>query len=90
MQSAPPIRLRSALLAVLCLCGCGASERPAPVLVVGVDGFEWDVALPLLASGRMPHLAGLMQRGAYGLLETSQPTFSPILWTTIATGKEAR
>ena len=73
------------------LCGgCGSAERPAPVLVVGVDGFEWDVALPLLAEGRMPHLAGLMERGAYGLLETSQPTFSPILWTTIATGKQAR
>lgn len=90
MHRAAPIRLRAALLAALVLGGCGAGERPAPVLVVGVDGFEWDVALPLLAEGRMPHLAGLMERGAYGLLETSQPTFSPILWTTIATGKQAR
>lgn len=81
--------LRPAGLALfLALAGCGASERPAPVLVVGVDGFEWDVALPLLAQGRMPHLAGLMQRGNYGLLQTSVPTFSPLLWTTIATGKE--
>lgn len=77
-------------LAGLWLSTCTAERRPAPVLVVGVDGFEWDVALPLLAAGRMPHLAGLMERGAYGLLETSQPTFSPILWTTIATGKAAR
>jgi len=80
----------AALAALVGAPGCGSSERPAPVLVVGVDGFEWDVALPLLAEGRMPHLAGLMERGAYGLLETSQPTFSPILWTTIATGKDAR
>jgi hypothetical protein len=76
------------LTAAISAGACGARERSAPVLLVGVDGFEWDVALPLLAAGRMPHLAGLMQRGAYGLLETSQPTFSPVLWTTIATGKQ--
>lgn len=81
--------LALALLAALVpSLGCGSREAQPPVLVVGVDGFEWDVALPLLAAGRMPHLAGLMQRGTYGLLETSQPTFSPVLWTTIATGKE--
>ena len=59
----------------------------APILVIGVDGMEWDLAVELLAAGRMPHLAGLMERGAYGYLETLEPTFSPIIWTTIATGR---
>ncbi len=29
----------------------------------------------------------MMRQGAYGLLETFEPTSSPIIWTTIATGK---
>ena len=37
----------------------------------------------------MPTIAGLIERGAPGLLETTRPTFSPIIWTSIATGKGA-
>jgi predicted AlkP superfamily phosphohydrolase/phosphomutase len=46
---------------------------------------ERDVAL--IEQGRMPVMAGLMQRGAYGYLETIEPTWSPVIWTTMATGK---
>ncbi|HEX4823536.1 MAG TPA: alkaline phosphatase family protein [Candidatus Polarisedimenticolaceae bacterium] len=55
-------------------------------LVIGWDGASWDLILPLLEAGKMPHLAALMQRGAYGPLATFQPTLSPVLWTTVATG----
>ena len=41
----------------------------------------------LVAQGRMPVFADLMRRGTYGYLETTEPTFSPVIWTTIATGK---
>ena len=65
-------------------------ERPeieAPVLVIGVDGFEWRVALPLVRAGRMPHLEELIDRGLAGQLTPLEPTLSPRLWATIATGK---
>ena len=65
-------------------------ERPeidAPVLVIGVDGFEWRVALPLLREGRMPQLEKLVNRGLAGQLTPLEPTLSPRLWATIATGK---
>ncbi len=84
------------LVVALALLGCtrdepyDASRYPAPagpVVLFAVDGFEWDVALPLLAEGKLPHLAGLMQRGYYGELETFQPTASPVIWTSVATGK---
>jgi hypothetical protein len=59
----------------------------ARVLVVGADGLEWSVLRPLLAAGRCPNLRALMERGSFGRLATMTPTLSPILWTTIATGK---
>lgn len=77
-------------------CGDGAGDdgaaeaRAEPytrVLVVGMDGLEWSVLQPLLAQGRCPNMAGLMQRGVFGRLGTMIPTWSPVVWTTIGTGK---
>jgi len=83
----------SILLAVAALlAGCGTAvetvpSADAPLLIVGVDGLDWSVALPLVRGGRMPHLEGLMRRGRYGWLETLAPGKSPVIWTTIATGR---
>ena len=55
--------------------------------MIGVDGLEWDVLLPLVRDGKAPAMASLMRRGVFGKLETLQPTLSPVIWTTIATGK---
>lgn len=77
------------------LPGCGPAGPPeakplARVLLVGVDGLEWSVLHPLLADGRCPNLAALMKRGSYGTLGTFIPTWSPVIWTSIATGKTLR
>jgi hypothetical protein len=77
---------------VLAACAVACSGTPtahpaARVLVIGVDGLEWSVLRPLLAEGRCPNLRALMERGSFGRLETMQPTLSPIVWTTIATGR---
>jgi tetratricopeptide (TPR) repeat protein len=57
------------------------------VAVIGWDGADWEVAGPLLDAGRLPHLAALMDRGAHGDLRSMTPTLSPLLWTTVATGR---
>lgn len=78
------------LLAVACQReGSPTKEEPENprVLVIGVDGADWDILDPLIASGRMPTLATLMAKGSYGELETIEPILSPIIWTTIATGR---
>ncbi|MCC6660448.1 MAG: alkaline phosphatase family protein [Phycisphaerales bacterium] len=63
-------------------------ERTAPrILIVGWDAADWKIIDPLLAAGRTPHLAGLIARGVRGDLSTLQPMLSPLLWTSIATGK---
>lgn len=79
-----------ALLAVLALAlsACSGGEKRPPVVVIGADGLEWSVAEPLLAAGKMPNLQRLLDEGVGGTLETMVPTFSPALWTTIATGRE--
>jgi len=56
-------------------------------VVFAVDGLEWRVVLPLLRAGEMPNLEALMGAGTFGFLETIEPTLSPVVWTTIATGK---
>lgn len=57
------------------------------ILLVGWDAADWQVINPLLDAGRMPNLARLAERGAIGDLATLHPPYSPILWTSIATGK---
>jgi predicted AlkP superfamily pyrophosphatase or phosphodiesterase len=54
---------------------------------VGVDGLEWNVLLPLLKNGRLPNLTKMMKEGYYGQLATFMPTVSPVIWTSVATGK---
>jgi predicted AlkP superfamily phosphohydrolase/phosphomutase len=56
------------------------------VVVFGIDGGDWGVIDPLIASGRMPNMARVVREGAHGVLHSMQPSASPSLWTTIATG----
>lgn len=57
------------------------------ILLVGLDGYDWDVADPLMADGRLPVLASLVERGTRARLDTIQPILSPVIWTTVATGR---
>lgn len=70
---------------VLCLISCSPAKDP--VVLIGVDGLEWDVALPLIRQGRLPTLEDLMRRGSFGMLSTRAPAKSPVIWTTVVTGK---
>ena len=59
----------------------------APLLVIGVDGLEWDVILTMLPDGSLPNLARIMRQGIYGRLNTLRNPGSPVVWTSVATGK---
>ncbi len=56
------------------------------LLLFGIDGATWDLIDPLMAAGRLPNLARLVDAGARAELITMEPTLSPAIWTTIATG----
>jgi hypothetical protein len=87
----PSRRLVAALTAVALLAALGACRGATPrrerTVLFAVDGLEWSVLLPLLAAGRLPTLARLVERGSSGYLATVEPTYSPVVWTTIATGR---
>jgi len=57
-----------------------------PVIFVGLDGADWEMLDPLMASGAMPELARLLREGAGGVLDTLHPPLSPLVWTTMMTG----
>lgn len=63
------------------------NETPTtPVLLVGVDGVDWKIALPLMKMGAMPVVERLSRRGV--MSDLLSPTMaSPVEWTSIVTGK---
>jgi predicted AlkP superfamily phosphohydrolase/phosphomutase/Flp pilus assembly protein TadD len=74
------------LLSVL-LTGCGPDPEPGRVLVLGLDGADPNAVDLLMSEGKLPNFAKLRQEGAYGRLLSAKPLLSPVVWTTIATGK---
>ncbi len=54
---------------------------------MGWDGADWKLLDPLLKDGRLPNLAGVIARGRTWSFATYQPMASPLIWTTIATGR---
>ncbi len=61
----------------------GCAER---VVLLGIDGADWRTIDPLLEAGAMPNLARILGHGVRAPLRVDRPTWSPVLWTTIATG----
>lgn len=58
-------------------------------MFVGLDSFDWKVINPLLEKAYLPNIQKLISSGASSPIETLDPPFSPMLWTSIATGKTA-
>ena len=62
-------------------------KKKNKVLLIGWDAADWKIIGPLLAKGQMPALKSLIDRGVYGNMSTMNPPYSPMLWSTVATGK---
>jgi len=94
-QDAPSVAVRALLLlaaGAFLFASCGRVETEAEpierrVVILGIDGLEWDIMGPLLESGRLPNFARLINEGAWGELRSLKFLESPMIWTSIATGK---
>jgi len=82
-----------ALLGILLIGAAGyvlfqsLSPSAGPVIVIGLDGADWNIMDPLFEQGKLPNLRALKDQGTWGVFETFRPTKSPVVWTSIATGK---
>ncbi len=88
----PHIGIVLTILLVFTAAGCTSkpTEKVEPlgkVFIVGLDGADWSIIDRLEAQGRLPNLARLRREGAWGVLRSQPPLLSPIVWTTIATGR---
>lgn len=58
------------------------------VIVVGVDGASWKVIGPMIERGELPTFARLREEGASDVeFDTLDITRSPVVWTSVATGR---
>ena len=55
------------------------------VIVLGVNGAEWDIIRPLLVRGQMPNLARVIERGVSGKLRTVSAPNCPKVYSIFAT-----
>ena len=60
----------------------GAKPR---VIVLGVNGMEWDIVRPLLLRGELPNLARVIDQGVHGKLRTLSAPNCPKVYSAIAT-----
>jgi hypothetical protein len=87
--------LSAAAAAAMVVVGAGCErEKPAAspaavnrVLVFGIDGGTWDVMRPMIEAGELPNLAKLYRSGIHGVLRSRNPALSPVVWSTIFTGR---
>jgi len=63
------------------------SSPPARVVFVGLDGLDWGLVDRCIADGACPTFAAMKATGAWAELRSQEPYLSPLIWTTIATGR---
>lgn len=56
------------------------------VAIFAIDGADWELISELSNDGRIPNIRALAQGGTTASMQTIQPTVSPMVWTTAATG----
>ncbi|MGH9510457.1 MAG: alkaline phosphatase family protein, partial [Terriglobales bacterium] len=62
-----------------------ASKAKPKVVVIGVNGAEWDFLRPLMVRGEMPNLAKVVENGTSGYLRTISSPNCPKVYTTFFT-----
>lgn len=62
-----------------------ATSKPR-LIIIGLDGADWDVIEPFIQQGELPVIESLMDRGSHCVLRSTVPPVTPCAWTTMYTG----
>jgi predicted AlkP superfamily phosphohydrolase/phosphomutase len=75
----------------LAAVACGGATVPdaQSMVVLGIDGMDYDLTRRLMGEGRLPNLSRLADRGAFQSLGTSFPPQSPVAWSNFITGLDS-
>jgi predicted AlkP superfamily phosphohydrolase/phosphomutase len=57
------------------------------VIALGLDGATFDLILPWVEEGILPHMAKILREGVWGELESTIPPLTPPAWVSFMTGK---
>ncbi len=99
MNSLPRNRCGAGFPALLLVASCagavgcsgdGVIENRPRAVVIGIDGADWKIVDALTERGELPHLQSLRDRGVSARIRTLPDIpLSPVIWTSVATGKTA-
>ena len=79
-----------AALAVGCARDSTVRDLGTRAVVIGVDGADWKIIDALVAEGELPNFEHLRRQGVWGKIATlTDIPLSPVIWTSVATGKTA-
>ena len=67
-----------------------SQDAPSTVLLVGLDGATLRILNPMFVAGQLPTLRKFQESGVWGSVLTYGKAASPLVWTSIATGKRVR
>ncbi|HEY8517288.1 MAG TPA: alkaline phosphatase family protein [Candidatus Binatia bacterium] len=56
------------------------------VIILGFDGMDPGLATRFMQEGRLPNFQRLAEQGVFRPLDTSNPSMSPVAWSTFSTG----
>jgi predicted AlkP superfamily phosphohydrolase/phosphomutase len=76
------------LVAMVGGCTSAPTQTAAShVVVLALDAGTWDLLDPYMQRGLLPNLQKLRTAGTSAPLQSIQPSSSPVIWTSVATGK---
>ncbi len=61
-------------------------SRVKRVVILGLDGMDYELTEKMLDEGQLPNLAALRDQGSFKPLGSTVPPISPVAWSTFQTG----
>lgn len=63
------------------------SKPKMKTMIIGLDGATFDLILPFIKENKLPTFARLLEKGAWGKLESTIPPITAAAWTSFMTGQ---